>query len=474
MSASSPIPQHEMTFPASDFFGMPLASTSAPRTLGARIFNHAELDSVRRHLQFASDIDVHEGFVVDDYSNDHVMELPTTSPSSHLVDVFQKICASLTKTMCNENVLTFFVTLFAIPGCRCAKQEASHCSHWRVGIVLPEATYSDESATAINIIYTKHRYEIPHAVLVGELEPTSMETERQFCLTPGPGSSLAHVDDDRGSVSLGGYLRGKTTGKVVGVTVGHAILDKPTILAKHTTPPLTVLDGTGFGHRLVSPSDADHVELRQFYRTTAEEFSKAKNSAEAQRFRDLYEAEKNREYCRYYGESIRAIWRMSPDPVIHQYYVTDGDFCLVSPKADRMGKNNVKIPEISGMAQCIRGAGHDADDKRVYKIGRTTSFTTGRIQAGYGVYAHERLPTVMIRAKTIRGSHGHFCGKGDSGSFVVDAEGGVVGVLVGGIIGKDPRSRVTLLDVGCYVEVTKLLEWAKDVMHEEVEILATP
>jgi hypothetical protein len=35
-----------------------------------------------------------------------------------------------------------------------------------------------------------------------------------------------------------------------------------------------------------------------------------------------------------------------------------------------------------------------------------------------------------------------------------------------------PRSFVILLDVGCYVEVTKLLEWAKDIMHEEVEILA--
>jgi hypothetical protein len=56
----------------------------------------------------------------------------------------------------------------------------------------------------------------------------------------------------------------------------------------------------------------------------------------------------------------------------------------------------------------------------------------------------------MIAAKRIRRSHGHFCGKGDSGGFVVDAGSGVLGVLVGGVIGKDPRSMVTLLDVGCW------------------------
>ena len=89
------------------------------------------------------------------------------------------------------------------------------------------------------------------------------------------------------------------------------------------------------------------------------------------------------------------------------------------------------------------------------------------------MYVHEAVQDTWIATKIIKGENGIFCGNGDSGSFITDGGGNVVGILTGAIVGKDPRTKQVLSYIGSYIEMDQLVEWGRDEFLDELEILQT-
>ena len=81
----------------------------------------------------------------------------------------------------------------------------------------------------------------------------------------------------------------------------------------------------------------------------------------------------------------------------------------------------------------------------MYKIGRSSGYMTGHIAAHYSAYAHESF-SVGFLSKTVGSDEagGCFNVTGDSGEFIIDGEGEMVGLLIGAVRAEEPETEESI------------------------------
>lgn len=111
-------------------------------------------------------------------------------------------------------------------------------------------------------------------------------------------------------------------------------------------------------------------------------------------------------------------------------------------------------------------------DEEVMKVGKSTGFSHGQISKTKAFIFHEDFGVEVALGHTL----GMQCDKGDSGSFIVNGSGQVVGLLIGAVksmklITSDGQGEI--FSQGCYVDIADALRWCSKVLGEEVDIMKT-
>ena len=212
--------------------------------------------------------------------------------------------------------------------------------------------------------------------------------------------------------------------------------------------------------------------MKKQYKEALEESLNDGDQERTSRLENNYRYQELNTTGRYFGESVRATWKLIPIGDTSPYYRVL-DICLTEPLENRTGFNEVDVPKYIAVEDYFRGIGVGTANRRVYRVGRTAGFTAGRIQEGFHIYVHEAVQNTWIATKIIKGENGKFCGKGNSGSFITDGGGNVVGILTGALVGKDPKTKQVLSYIGTYIEMDHLVEWGTYEFLDELEILQT-
>ena len=115
------------------------------------------------------------------------------------------------------------------------------------------------------------------------------------------------------------------------------------------------------------------------------------------------------------------------------------DLCIVSDdEADRSGNKKLyAIPEMAGVGKIDPRPYSESEvtiGLAVQKSGRTTSYTTGKIEriGNTSHVGYDAGTARFVRQYVVRGDSGNFSAPGDSGSLVVDMNGRPVGHLYAG------------------------------------------
>lgn len=191
------------------FFGYQPYKTNLKRSDHRRTASQneqlASLGSVRRQLKFSV------GHYIPDTEKEK-LNTPSLRPTDSVSERFNETTQILVGLL--DNLPTFCILLFTVSECDCGGTNSNEveCQHWKVGVVVQEEHHEIALSTILDAQdlspETKDTFIV---VLVGKYEFSAVDApNRAYQDKPGPGSSLSHEDDHMSSVTLGGYVQGRT------------------------------------------------------------------------------------------------------------------------------------------------------------------------------------------------------------------------------------------------------------------------
>ena len=151
---------------------------------------------------------------------------------------------------------------------------------------------------------------LPIKVLIGIFEFT-IGSNRESYSRPGPGASISHEDDEGQSATLGGYIRGTRTNRIMGLTVGHTVFDRP----MNPNTPISTLQPVGGGHRIISPSNQDSRDHQRDLLSKINALSPSEDRLLINRLQRKLDDYVSKCRDKYFGETTRAIWQLSRDRI---------------------------------------------------------------------------------------------------------------------------------------------------------------
>jgi hypothetical protein len=216
--------------------------------------------------------------------------------------------------------------------------------------------------------------------------------------------------------TLGGFIQGTTTGRIIRVTTGHLFFDsrsrKTTSLDQRNVPRKVV-------HPAFSDSDGSSKENLDVMDVT---FGTAVYACS-----DPYVDDDASTESLMVGRKLR---------------MKDLAFTVPGPK--RSCTNRYSVTSVDArfrFVSCCQGFGSWKIEKYVMKVGKETGCTIGRISKAYDMFYCKELAGIVMN--TVASGDGQtLCAIGDSGSFEVNSRGRVVGMAVGGLSGRDPKASV--------------------------------
>ena len=402
-----------------------------------------ELRSVRRILQFTGDNDPRPSV---NQMETETAPIDTDSlplPSDEMCTVYNEQTAMMGKAFQDHGCVPYWMSLEHNKG------------DWIVYVIVGE----ESTQIASQIIDSMEGNVLSTEVLLGEFGtiilpfvPIDTTHEAQ----PTPGRSIG-ADSNipgfpiKGTCSLGGYVWGTKTKRVWALTCGHLVFPSPG--PSSLCRPIHVNQ----------PSDQD-------YKFTLEICTNAVNDPlRSEEVRAHFQSEMDtlKGTERRLGTIVHASWRTVPiafgAPDIE-------DFALIEIRETRIGRNNIRINGgTSGFFPLITGASRGRVGDWVGKVGRSTGFSVGKVSKTKARIYHENYgEEVMVgQIKNI------IVDKGDSGSFVFNTNGKVVGMLVGSIQAtKAPMegNRIVFMSA-IYADIDDVLRWCSRVVGEEVRIV---
>lgn len=407
------------------------------------------VDEVRRLLDFSSK----KRPSIDQSFSSHNNGSPPPSTVSNEIEIeyysLQKHCAKLLQ---NRGISPYYMSLnHSVSGGILA-----WCMFIIVGdehhtIVNECVAYSPTSCVSIQVLEGDFSFfSIPFTD-----EDWGLETK------PSPGRSIGPDwrDLDNGSIpqssgTLGGYVYGKRTKRVFGLTCGHLVFKRPSNQPLHR--PV----------RIQQPSDDDYIAN---LKSTRQAIDDSQTDEAHSWFTKQYKELEDIAYTRLLGTIIHATWNIVPNP----FAVPEvADFALIHLENHRIGQNTLRIPEKLPFLPVVHGTSLIRQDEKVMKVGKSTGFSHGKISRTKAFVYHENFGTEVALGHT----QGMQCDKGDSGAFIMNGSGQVVGLLVGAVKSMrlvSPDGEGEVFSQACYIEIGEALRWCGKVLGEEVDVMKT-
>jgi V8-like Glu-specific endopeptidase len=105
------------------------------------------------------------------------------------------------------------------------------------------------------------------------------------------------------------------------------------------------------------------------------------------------------------------------------------------------------------------------------KIGSVTGFSAGRVSCTQAFIYHENFGCEISLGHTVDMD----ISKGDSGAFLLNSKGEVVGIIVGAVKSSAVvKGEKTIFNQGCFINMEDALRWATNVLGEKVAIVPEP
>jgi hypothetical protein len=427
-------------------------------------FQHADLNAVRRHLDFT-------GIKTYVYVGDDTIvkvNSPSKIPSPQIKAAYRSLATNLSQQLV-LGLSTYSIVLYTLPECDCDSLKTQHqCDHWRLGLIVLEQDLSTADEMAKSFQTSSDYAVLPIKVLIGVFEFT-IGSNREYYSRPGPGASISHEDDEGQSATLGGYIRGTRTNRIMGLTVGHMVFDKP----MNPNTPISALQPVGGGHRIISPSNQDARDHQMELLNKIKALCPREDKPLIDQFQRKLDDYVSKCRDKYFGETTRAIWQLSQDRIPGIPYPGILDMALVNTHEDRTGRNDLPVPPSENLPTIVLGVGSAKEGENVYKVGRSTGFTEGYISADWQFHTHRDFKRV-IAFKGVMARTGHIVEAGDSGALVINERGRVMGMITGGLAAVDRNNRViSEISTATYISSEDILEWASTVLFEEVEFVVS-
>lgn len=277
---------------------------------------------------------------------------------------------------------------------------------------------------------------------------------------PSPGRSIGpergQITSDDGkfdcSGTLGGYVYGKQTRRVFGLTVGHILISKPN---QEFNSVISINQ----------PSDPVFEEKVAAFKSACMESS---TPEEHDYYKEQLEEIESHKSNRLFGKVMHAVWSIVPNAFAPPDV---NDFALIEIEDNRVGRNTLRIPGGVPFNHRVRGMAFPEKNSRVMKIGSVTGFSAGRVSSTKAFIYHENFGHEISLGHTVDMS----VSKGDSGSFMFNSKGEVVGMIVGAVTESTvPLTGGVIFSEGCFIIMEDALRWAAKVLGEEVAIVPEP
>jgi len=235
---------------------------------------------------------------------------------------------------------------------------------------------------------------------------------------PSPGRSIGpdfgQLTSDDGEIAcsgtLGGYVCGKQTRRIFGLTVGYFLIGKPNQNLKSVLS-INQHSDLDFGKKVTAFKSACMES------TTPEEY---------EYYKEKLEEIESHESTRLFGKVMHAVWSIVPNafnpPNVN-------NFALIQIEANRVGRNSLRIPDDAPFDHRVKGIALPEKKGRVMKIGSVTGFSAGRVSSTQAFIYHEDFGCEISLGHTVDTN----VSKGDSGSFLFNSKGEVVGMIVGAV-----------------------------------------
>jgi hypothetical protein len=345
-------------------------------------------------------------------------------------------------------------------------QDEKQSAKWGV-VILVDSSIMELTQHHVMDYETRHQPKITIRVAKGCYEWASSR-HRDRAEYPTPGASLGVDGDYNNSVSLGGYIVGDRTKKVYAMTVGHMCFDSPQPLNSSPTKEMG-LNG------LVQPS---HQDFDGQLRVLTEDRDGLRAAGDVENAEEIDLMIKTWWKFRTkngFAQPVFAVWNTisaNPDEIPT---VQDLSLSLVYEK--RVGTNVLMpIPNRGIRAKSVRGTAPLTSNMVVYKIGCSTGYTECRlstmtksvffdIRQNYRIQSHYVCPNVQD-------GYNHAAEMGDSGAWLIDGGGRVVGMIVsaaredvGGTLVIRPLAQSIFMEIG------KCLDLCANALGESVSIL---
>lgn len=271
--------------------------------------------------------------------------------------------------------------------------------------------------------------------------------DRNFRPEIVPGSSIGTESYPPGAGTFGGYLKDEA-GKVYGLSVFHLFA---------TTNQECIKD------KPVSQPDMDDIQYDlEFSKKTIDDFEKIRAPKprlleKLEWYRnhlDELERQKNTRVC---GRCVGGKMDVAE---ISDAIFRNEDWALLEIR-NRRGKNVIPQPSRSGLGGAVLGVGALEIDQDVYKYGRSTGPTTGVVSGIKCDVRLEKNGTETCEFFVSASDGTPFSRGGDSGAWVVNTAGEVVGMVLGGC---DQRS------ISYVTPMEFLLKRIEVAMHLKLEV----
>jgi hypothetical protein len=434
------------------------------RTRSQDKLQKADLDAVKRHIDFSF-----PKRVVEDTEKFSIRR-PSRIPPASIVASYHEYAQGIDHAL-SKLIDTYSISLHPSPACNCdgitPKPDPQTCPHWQIVlVVLPENFAAAESYLPATLGL---RYQnLPIVIMSGRYDVSGFRPNRKHYPRPPPGASISHEDDDESTATLGGYVKGTISGRVYALSVGHFLFAKPL----DSTTPISPVVPVGQGHRITSPSTEDYraavKELQERIATLdpiADALFLGMLNTTMKDYRQLGQG-------RYFGETSQAIWQLFKPA--GEKYSTIIDLSLTRLTEDRQGDNELALPPATYLSAFILGTDDDKEGEMVYKVGRSTGFTTGYIAKNVTYHRHAKFnETIAFRTCKAEPS-ATLLSPGDSGALLINEKGKAIGLINGGLTAVQRlRDRDVEMNECTFIPMSVILEWVSIVLAEDVEFLTT-
>ncbi|KAK6359431.1 hypothetical protein TWF696_000591 [Orbilia brochopaga] len=288
-----------------------------------------------------------------------------------------------------------------------------------------------------------------------------------YAQAPLPGAPVGCQTKPNSSASLGGYIRGCSSGNSYAVTVGHLFFEQSQkITDKEEIRPIS--------ETATSPAEVRIRNLKEGYLQVSEDPARSDDHERSHRFIKECDLLLEDPVKTRFGMCTAARWDIV-NVNRRAGYKSVRDAAFIRPVDTRIGGKNMIERFNDRDTSSIRGSCTSQDDVPVSVHVSMAKYSQGTIAGETLVRVKQFGEEKVFWMRSIKHVSGFGTHKGDSGAWVVDDKNMWVGMVIAGVCKDDGQHNDEDDDAeftrSLFVDSEDVLTWAREMLGEEFEVL---